>query len=189
MKKQDLTGKQQAEKMANAMDPDKQKTPGHGKGSMFSAPDGKLQPDNLPKVGANKSFEEITSTSVVVIPENTVKPVNGRIFATATEPGERMTESGIILADAPLKKEDPNAFLNKDASQKDRKRFWVIDFAEDIPFKLERGVEIYPFWVDEALGYNPQMVRDFPNNHSDYWVFHYTEIAGVSKLEHEKLEK
>ena len=185
------TGKQQADTLAKAVgEPSERKAPTQGHRSTLKPSKRVLQPDRLPKVGEGKSYKEITAVSVILLPKNTVKPVNGRIFCKMTAPEERVTKSGLILADGPLEGEqDSNAYLNKDKVQKDRKRFWVIDFADDIPFKLERGDEVYPFWIDESLGYNPQMIRDFGNNGMDYFVFHFTEIAGVSILEHEKKEE
>lgn len=184
--KKHLTGPEQARKMSESIE-DTRLPKTQGNAGIFTPSKKSLQSDNLPKVGSEKTYREITSSSVIQLPRNTVKPVNGRLFCRATNPEERITESGIILPEKPLD-EDPNAYMNKDRTQKDRKRFWVIDIADDIPFKIERGDEVYPFWIDEALGYNSQMIRDFGNQSMDYFVFHYTELAGISMLKHEKIK-
>lgn len=138
----------------------------------------------IPKVKP-KTFEEITNTSVINLPKNQVKPVNGRIFAIAQDPGEMKTEGGILL---------PTAYSLPEARKGKKReilRYFVVDVAdncninvpaENLQFakfrKLERGDEIFPFIPQEAEEWSFPIVHDFYNN-NDYIVFHETELAGV----------
>jgi hypothetical protein len=151
--------------------------------------------ENLPKVD-QKTYEEITKTSVITLPDNKVKPVNQRIFAIAQDPGEMKTDSGIILANT----------YNLPEAKKGRKRevlrYFVVDVSDDCDVKvpytkddgtisrrnLERGDEIFPFIPAEAEEWSFPLVHDFYNN-NDYIVFHQSELAGVGMSSLLKKEK
>lgn len=139
----------------------------------------------IPKIPGN-TYEDITKVSVINLPNNQVKPVNGRIFAIAQDPGEMKTEGGLILPTAYSMPEERKGL------KRERLRYFVVDVAEDcnikVPTKgpqnedwkrnLERGDEIFPFMPQDADGWTPPIVHDFYNN-QDYIVFHESELAGV----------
>jgi hypothetical protein len=116
----------------------------------------------------------------VSIPFNTMKPVNGRIFAIAVNPAEVKTASGIIV---------PTSIDKGETSQGERRilklhRYFVIDYANDInenlKNQLSRGVEIFPFVTEEAIGWTFPYIIDWSNAGARYTVIHESEVAGIS---------
>lgn len=168
------SGTVQAKRMAKAMGDHPE--PGHGAGSVFKGNRGAGEPDNLPRVG-QKTYKDITATSVIELPKNDVKPVNQRIYCIATDPGEMKTGGGIIL---PSTHNSPEA---KGGRKRELRRYWVVDVADDcnIKFngrKISRGDEVYPFIPQEAEEWTFPMIFDFYTN-KEYTVIHETELAGV----------
>lgn len=176
-----VKGSVQATRMSKAIGD--QQEPGHGSGSVFKGPGKSNEPDNLPRVG-KKSYKDITATSVIELPKNEVKPVFGRIFCIAQDPGEMKTGGGIILPNT------HNAPEAKGGRKRELMRYWVVDVADDckvtVPVarkseerrKLERGDEVYPFIPQEAEEWTFPTVFDFYLN-QEYLVIHETELAGV----------
>ena len=143
----------------------------------------KIPVGKVPPKLEQKSYEDITVTSVVELPNNQVRPVNGRIFVIAVDPSEMKTESGIIL---------PSSYQKETAKGSQKRqllRYFVIDVADDCTIrfkkasnldsgKIERGDEVFPFIPVEAVDFEFPEVHDF-YNHQNYTVLHETELGGV----------
>jgi len=135
-----------------------------------------------PKV-EQKSYKDLTAKSVIKLPHNQVRPVNGRIFVITVDPTEMKTEGGIIL---------PSSYQKETAKGSQKRtllRYFVIDVADDCtirftktenssPSKIERGDEVFPFIPVEAVDFEFPELHDFYNN-ENYTVIHETELGGV----------
>ncbi len=144
--------------------------------------DDKIPPGEPPPKLEQKSYEEITAQSVVTLPHNQVRPVNGRIFCKEVNPEEMKTDGGIIL---PSQYDKPEA---KGGQQIQLKRYFVIDVADDCtirfkkrenttPCKIKRGDEVFPF-IPDVVDFKFPTLFDFYIN-KEYMVFHETELGGV----------
>lgn len=140
--------------------------------------------DYIPPRKDMSKADEIMSSIRIEIPKCFSQPVNGRIYVVDT-PGEEMrTNSGIIL---PMKMRE-----NKAGAMKDIKRYFVVAFDEDeIPpetcKKLKIGIEVNPLLPQEAEEWTLPVVVDWHTGNV-FSVIHYTEIAGISKIEPEEIE-
>lgn len=125
----------------------------------------------------NKTFEEITAVSVIDIPKCQLTPSNGRIFITSVDAGEQKTAGGVII---------PNKFNNdpqKEKSTIERKRYYVVAVADDVPVKdvgkkLEMGDEVFLLLMPDAIGFDLPYVIDYYTRNT-FDVIHYTELAAI----------
>ena len=158
----------------------KKQTPQHGKNTIFTPSKKELQPDNLPKVGS-KSYKDITAVSVLEIPTIGLKPINGRIIVLDTDPGEVKTPGGIIRATKYRSAE------SKGGKTRKLRRYYVIAVADDCTLDIARGDEVHPFIPDQAEDWSFTEVFDYYTN-DWYYVFHETELAGITKTKLEDKE-
>lgn len=125
--------------------------------------------------------DEIIANRAYKVADPTITPVNQRLLCIDIDPGEVKTDAGIIL---PGQKANPA----KDGSAMSKPRFIVAASAGDATvidkegkeYRLQQGDEIYPFWPQEAIGWNFPVVFDYGTQRY-YYSFHVSEVAGYIK--------
>jgi len=137
--------------------------------------------DDLPRM-QGEDYKGQTVMAVVEIPNNVVKPLNGRIFAIEQDPGEMKTEGGVII---PTTYQAPEA---KGAVTRNLRRYYAVDVADDVTLPVCRGDEIFPFIPQEAENWSFPVIIDWAINKA-YLVFHESELAGYSHTDQENKEE
>jgi hypothetical protein len=131
-----------------------------------------------------KAEEEIEYKSIE-IPKCESEPVNGRIYVIDA-PGKQIKSkvANLILPQRMAPK--------KDDSMQEIKRYFVVawdtvDIPESIRAKLAVGKEVNPFLPEEALNWSLPKVIDWVTGNV-FLTIHYTELAGISKFDPEKID-
>jgi len=129
--------------------------------------------------------DKIIATKALEIPKCLAIPVNGRIYCVEIKGSELKSPGGLIL---PVKLSQ-----KKNDDVDDWPRFFVVKWDEngipkEIRDKLSVAVEVFPFMPEEAIGYMFPRVVDW-NTGNIFKSLHYTELAGISTVKPEVVEK
>ena len=128
--------------------------------------------------------EKIIATKNLEIPKCLSTPVNGRIYIIDVASSELRSPGGLIL---------PQKYAAKKNDELvDIKRYFVVAWDKDeippsIQDKLEVGIEINPFYPENAEEWNLPRVIDWQTGNIFKFV-HYTELAGISSVKPEIVE-
>ena len=135
-----------------------------------------------------KTAEQIESDTVIDLPVNLIRPMNGRIFCKELRAFEKKTRGGIIMATS------FEQYRGEDKIKRDYKRYFVIDVSNDLtgtfqpldptqpPRKLRRGDEVFPFFPEQMTDWTPVYVIDWNNGGMKYCVFQEMELAGAGLI-------
>jgi hypothetical protein len=132
-----------------------------------------------------RNSDKIIATKKLEIPKCFSIPVNGRIYVVSIASSDLRSPGGLIL---------PQLYApKKDDSLQDIKRYFVVawdkdEIPEKIQEKLEVGIELNPFLPPEAQNWSLPKVIDWQANQI-FEVLHYTELAGISSVKPEIVEK
>lgn len=125
--------------------------------------------------------------SLFEIPSSTFKPQNGRIFCIARTSGYVQTESGLSIVKGGMVEVDGQKGVLE------YKRYFVAEVSDDITIdqlnvienkkkrKIRIGDEVIPFYPPKLTGFDFPTIFDW-NKAVEFVMFHFTEIAGTSKL-------
>jgi|WetSurSiteA1Bulk_404760.scaffolds.fasta_scaffold00217_12 hypothetical protein len=132
-----------------------------------------------------KSPDEIIATKKLEIPKCLLTPVNGRIYLVEVASSEMRSPGGLIL---------PQLYaVKKNEQMADIKRYFVvawdkIEIPKAIQDQLEVGIEVNPFLPEHAEEWDLPRVIDWQACNV-FKVAHYTELAGISSIKPEIVEK
>jgi len=106
-------------------------------------------------------------------------PINGRIYVTSIIGTDLKTAGGLIL---------PTLYAaKKNEELEGQRRYFIVAWdalgiPEDIKLFLSVGKEVNPFIPQDAEGYKLPEIIDWETGNI-FEVFHYTELAGISRNE------
>lgn len=128
--------------------------------------------------------DKIIATKSLEIPVCKQTPVNGRIYVISVAGFDMKTPGGLILP--------PTFKAKKNEDVEAVRRYFVVawdklDIPKIIQDKLSVGIEVNPF-IPDAEEYRLPRVIDW-NTNQIFEVLHYTELAGISDVIPEIVEK